>query len=492
MKTTSGIFIIVLLLSATFSYTQNSFSHVERLLHNFKTTNLNEQKDADIREAKERKWCQTNIFQAKQTLFTREQDVTDLDKHITVLKHKREEAIKDRDDRKKRIKDNEKLLDKFKMERCDNNLLFVKNLRDHIEAIDVLKLLREDIVAYFKGKKPKPIEPPVAGAPLTPGPDAKKNDDVAKKPYFGQPTIEDDDEVKKEEKKDQKSSYAQIKTTALIQLSEGELKYNIAVNLVQRIAKLTKYEHLLDTNNRVILSQLQQFGGDMSYQNKIIDANNTKERTQAEIGKLHVDNTQGELKRVTTPEFQDKAEFDADTEKKILLMIDKLIQHIKDSRERITANEVRSSEDFAIFESNLNKEQAHLQNTVKQIDVEIVTLTNQINIAIPQLAKRKSLRDQAKQKLNALVLLCENKYKYFEAETNRRNQENVLINKAIALFTSLLQRSKAMRAQRRADSNFQGAKYGKADNVDKRVVNAAKGISTRLDARVKSRNEVAF
>jgi len=457
MKTTSGIFIIVLLLSATFSYTQNTFSHLEKLLQNFKTSNLNEQKDADIREAKERKWCQTNIFQAKQTLSTREEDVTALDNHITVLKHKREEAIKDRDDRNKRIKDNEQLLAKFKMERCDSNLLFVKNLRDHIEAIDVLKLLREDIVAYFKGKKPKP-----------------------------------ENSTKKEEKKDYKSSYAQIKTTALIQLSEGELKYNIAVNLVQRITKLTKYEHLLDTNNIVILSQLQQFGGDISKQNNIVDGNNTKERTQAEIGKLHVDNTQGELKRLTTPEFQDKAEFDADTEKKILLMIDKLMQHIKDSRERITGNEIRASEDFAIFESNLNKEQAHLQKTVKEIDVEIVTLINQINIAIPQLAKRKSLEDQAKQKLNALVLLCENKYKYFAAETKRRNQENALINKAIALFTSLLQRSKAMRAQRRADSNFKDAKYGKADNVDERVVNAAKGIRTRLDARVESRNEVAF
>jgi len=91
--------------------------------------------------------------------------------------------------------------------------------------------------------------------------------------------------------------------------------------------------------------------------------------------------------------------------------------------------------------------------------------------------------------LNALFLLCSNKYRYFAAETKRRNQENLQINKAIAIFTSLLQRSKAMRALRRADSNFKGAKYEKANNVDERLVNAEEGIRTSLDGRVRSRNE---
>jgi len=151
MKTTV-IFLTLLALSSVIC-AQNTFSQVKNLINNLTNDIVNEQKNADVRNEKDKAKCAKDIQDAIDKVNSRQKDVDDLDKHIKWLEHEKAENEKDLATRKERVAANEKMLVDFKKQRCDNNLLFVKQLREHMEAIDLLELLRKDINEYFQQKK---------------------------------------------------------------------------------------------------------------------------------------------------------------------------------------------------------------------------------------------------------------------------------------------------------------------------------------------------
>jgi len=392
-------------------------------------------------------------------------------------------------------------------------------LRDHIEAIDILKLLRADIVAYFHSKLPKPVpavvekpavkpvvhpdviikpavKPVEVPKPIVPAP-APKPVIIPPKPLV-QPTFQSlqnkdnaDAEAPKEKGSLVNADSSKKDVVELIQTKKTEL--HLAHNLIQKIEKLGQYEHLLGDTQKLVLAELKRFSGDVSAVTKNVDEfTKTQGRSDKEIGSGHVDNTKGELKRLETPDFEGSAQFNIEAEKKILRMIDGLIHHLQESKDKLTKDEIHAAEDFAVFQNNLLKEQRHLKKTIEALEVKIKEFLAQISVAEAQLVKRKKLRDQAKLKLIALKKLCAEKYRYFLAETRRRNHENVIIDKALDIFAKLVKRSSGYRASRRSSANYEGVKYGKADNVDARVVRAEKGVTSDYNARLKGRNEIAY
>jgi len=138
---------------------QQVFDQVKSLLANFRGDIQREEVDASLRCAREDKWVSNQINLAIAKLAHRTKDVNDLKAHIKWLLNEIKEtnnAIKNRQDR---IAANLLLLEQFKKERCENNLLFVKSLREHIEGIEIMSLLRADIVEYFgKEKKKHPLK----------------------------------------------------------------------------------------------------------------------------------------------------------------------------------------------------------------------------------------------------------------------------------------------------------------------------------------------
>jgi hypothetical protein len=537
----SGLFLIILLTICHFSNTQKAFSHVSSLLVNFKKSNIDEQKHADERERNERKWCNDNIATQTKIYQERVKDVTSVEAHLLYLQKSKAEHIKDKDHRCKRRKANDALLEKFKKERCDSNNLFVKNLRDHMEGIEILGLLRQDIIDYFKGKLPKPapvqvpkpapvpvpkpvpapipkpapvpkpvpVPAPVPKPVLVPAPVPKpvpKPAPVPKpvpvpapvpKPVPGPapkaaPTTKE--QTDGDASKTGNSSGGEQTEITLIQLEtesiENDLK--VAQNLVKRVHKIGNYQHLFSASYVFVLAELEKFGEDVEKHTKNVESIvSTRERTSGEVGKAHIDNTRGELKKLATPDYEGQASFNANTEKKILKLIDDLVNHLKESRETLIKDELKAATDFAEFQNKMIKENKHLSKTIKELKQKIAEFEVNIKLTQVQLGKRKALRDDALAKLKALEKLCNDKYAYFKKETQRRNDENKIIDRAISIFDSLMKKAAKYRASGRVDSNYNNEKY-KAENVGQRVTGAKEGILRDNSKLVKERNQVVF
>jgi len=163
------IFFISLLLCSAASCTSVSgaFETVSNAISAFRDSIKTEKDNEQARYLTEKKWCETNIAKAKLTLAARQHDVDEVKSHIKYLDNERTESIKDMKTRQERIATNLANLKKFKKQRCDNNLLFVKALREHMEGIKVLQLLKGDITQYF-AKFNKKNGPKVANASLIP------------------------------------------------------------------------------------------------------------------------------------------------------------------------------------------------------------------------------------------------------------------------------------------------------------------------------------
>jgi len=448
---TNGIYILLFLLLANYTYQQNGFNQVHNLLKNFKQSNVNEQKEADKREKSEKIWCKKTIAAARKVKSQRIKDVNDLEGHKKYLKNEKKEHEKDKISREKRVVGNKALLEKFEKERCDSNLLFVKNLEEHVQALETLAKLKKDIIEYF-----------------------------AKKSSF----IEKSTDTKS---LNEETKLLEVQNTYINNFQEGSI-------LIERIAKLSNSEHLFDLDHKILLAQLVKMSEELSNDtesnsdptktsevNKILS---TKLRTEKQIGHDHVDNKKGQLK-VTKVDIVDYK-----TKERVLAMLDKLVEHLKASRKRLTEDEVKAAGDFASFKVNLAEEQSHLTKSIEALEKKIKNLTNQINVVNSQLIKRKSLKAQAILKLDSVISLCKEKNIYFIKETKRRNQENLLIDLAIKIFVKLMTRSKSYRATSRTNAEFSGKKLDNA--IAQKVVKAKSGIEKSLQERIKSRKTVAF
>lgn len=464
MKSTV-LFLIVLSLTSL-SICQKAFDSVNNLLINFKADIVKEQSDADIRNRKDIKECAEKRAAAEKKVGLRQKDVDDLTAHIKYLNNEKTESEKDRKTRQDRIVANKALLEKFKSQRCDNNLLFVKNLREHMEAIEILTLLRGDIVSYFKNKN----APKVAPTPVN-----RVKPTANSKPHA------------KPQTKDIKNPSPNYKIHA-----KGSHKAKLSIGFIQRFSE---FSHLLTEDKKAVFAELvQQVQNlpDVDALTKRVNVDTAEKiRTSKQVGVGHIDNTRGELQRLSTPGYEHSAEYYVKLQIKILSMIDGLVLHLRESRNELTKNEIKAAEDFAIFQTTMERENEHLQEKIKQLTAHIVDLTNQINISNGQLVKRKKLLQEAQEELRLLIVMCQEKSDYYKRESGRRSGELVTVQSATEIFNKVL-KNLSVRVKSRAQSSSQGVAFSKADSSSREVVATEPGVSADYNANIKSRAAVVF
>ena len=419
MKTTA--LFLILLSFISYAYTQKVFDQVKSLLVNFKEHIQSEEISATNRCLSEDKWVKNQINLAIAKLAHRTKDVNDVKAHIKFLENEIKEtllAIKSRQDR---IAANLRLLKQFKKERCENNLLFVKSLREHIEGIEIMTLLRIEIIKYFREKSKKSVS---------------------------------------------------------------------------FLEKFEEFSHLLDEEHKLILSQLTTKMNQLPTDITQMDArtqqySQTRARTSAQVGTGQVDNTRGELKKLVTPGFETMSLFLTKLEKKVLFMIDSLILHLQNSRDSLTKGEIKSSEDFAIFQKNMFKENIYLRAKIVSLNAHLVSLRAQLNASNQQLVKREKLRKEAEAQLAAFRKMKSEKDAYCKKESLRRANEINNVNQAQSIFLNVLNKL-SLRVKLRAQSGVEGKGYGKGQTYDKAVRNAQRSSDEGIASRLKSREEVAY
>jgi hypothetical protein len=410
---------------------QKVFDQVKSLLDNFRGDIQREEVDATVRCKKEEVWVNHQINLAIAKLARRTKDVNDLKAHIKFIEHRISETNKSIKHRQDRIAANLKLLEQFKKERCENNLLFVKSLREHIEGLEIFALLRQDIIAYFKWKRVQTKWVP----------------------------------------------------TALLERFE-------------------EFEHLLDEEHKLILSQLkvklEKVRHRITSAKALAAAHGRTDvytkvsgRTAGQIGTGHVDNTRGELKKLAVPGYETIGLFLTNLEKKVLLMIDQLILHLKNSRDALTRNEIKAAEDFAIFQKNMFKENAFLKHKIAQLNKRLVRLKAHLAKANKQLVRRLKLKREAEIQLANFRRMKAEKLAYCKKEHVRRLGELANVDAAKAIFQNVLNKL-SLRVKLRAQSKTEGKAYGKGQEYEKHVRIAAPGTQAGISGRQKSRSKVVF
>ncbi len=420
----TSVTFVILLITVNSIFTQKppsstAFSKVKNLLVNFKQGIVDEQTAADVRNEKDTKWCAAEIQKATELVANRQKDVDALKDHIDYLKKTKIENEKDKKTREERIVSNAKLLEDFKKQRCDNNLVFVKQLREHMEGIDIMKLLRKDLVQYFQKKK------------------------------------------------------GGVKTAFIERFSE--------------------FSHLLNDEHKQVFVELSQSINGLVDTKGMIDRNqdvtSQQQRTEAQVGDEHVDNTRGELKKLDHVAHESVDVYTDKLATKVFKMIDGLISHLEDSREELTKNEIQAAEDFAVFQSNMFKENERLKAKIQELIKVIADLTQQIEVAEAELEKREELLQNAKDQLAALKQRCEEKKKYYEAETKRRNGELDTVDSATDIFNNIVNNLSA-RVRTRTNNLSAGKKAG--EHIIKAVKSDEEKIDTGVETRQNKRNEVVF
>jgi len=420
MNRTNALFFITLLSLTCLISTQQVFDQVKSMLNNFRGDIQKEQVESDARCKREEVFINHQIDVAIAVLAHRTKDVNDIKAHIVYLRNEIKETENDIRSREARIVANNRLLEQFKKERCENNLLFVKNLREHIESIEVMGLLRQDIIAYFR-----------AGA--------------AKKTAF--------------------------------------------------LEKFAEFSHLLDEEHKLVLSQLtaklRALPDVAVLSNRTNVYTATRGRNATEQGRLHIDNNRTELKRLATPTFEDAGIYRNKLEAKVIGMIDALVLHLKNSRDSLTKAELKAGEDFAIFQTNLFRENAYLAQKIKELNAHLVDLKAQLNLAEQQLVRREALRRQAEEQLANLRRVKREKEEYCKRENVRRARELVDVGQAQSIFQNVLDKL-SLRVKLRTQSNAENKAYGKNEVHTTNVVSAQNQAAAGVGQRQKERHAVAY
>ena len=439
MKTTT-IFIIIVLTLSNYINAQKSdtaFEKIKGALENFLGSIQKEAIEIKTREKKSQEWCKNNIDKAQATLTARTKDVNDVKEHVKFLQNEIKETTTDKTHRSNQVTENEKTLNRFKKERCDNNLNYIKSLREHKTSIDIMKLLRQDLVTYF--------------------------DDVIKNP--------------KKAKNLSAGSFIE-KMSRFAHLFDEEHR-NIFIQLVESIKSLNKS---LRTEAEVT--------GDLD---KETDSyTKTQERSSASIGTGHVDNAQGELRKLEAPGVVKAREYVIQLKSKTLAMIDSLIKHLEESRKKLSEDEMLANEHFADFQAQLIKENIYLGEKIEE-DVKILlTLNVQLIESKGQEQRREVLRAEAEENLKALRKQCNEKSEYFKKENSRILVELITAKNAITIYNGLMAKIQA-RLTSRVSANFAGAKsYSDKDINEKEVAGYHQGVHANIASNIKTRSEVAY
>jgi peptidoglycan hydrolase CwlO-like protein len=428
MKTTV-IFLFLVLSLSNYIAAQDAFAKIKTALYNFRDSINTEQNDADIRHKKDVAFCSDAITKAQATLTARTKDVNDIGAHIKYLENEIKQTTADLTSRKNRIVENDKTLDRFKKERCENNLNYIKSLREHKESIDIMKLLRGDLETYFNNW----LKNPQSGGKLAAG-------------LF----IE--------------------KMSRFAHLFDDEHR-NIFIQLVESMKSLENPAELGAKTNAYT---------------------NVHARTSAEVGTHHVDNTRGELKKLASPAAMEAREYVIQLRSKTLLMIDALIKHLEESRKKLSDDEMLANEHFADFHSQMLKENKYLAEKIEEDNKALLDLNSQLRKAKGQFDRREKLRVEAEENLKAIKKQCQEKNDYYARENARRKGELSTINLAITTYNNIVAKVQA-RIGSRVTSNYEGKKAYNSKDINENNVSGYQGsVHSGVDANVKSRHEVVL
>lgn len=431
MKTTVFFLILVLCLS-NYITAQDAFAKIKTALYNFRDSINVEQNDADARHKKEVAWCAKSIATAQTTLAQRTKDVNDIAAHIKYLKNEITQTTNDRNSRQDRIKQNTLTLERFKKERCENNLNYIKSLREHKESIDILKLLKADLQTYFDNWLKNPTQANKLGA----------------------------------------SAFIE-KMSRFAHLFDDEHR-DIFIQLVESMKSL---------EGRESVGALHK---------KTNDYTSTRARSAGEIGTRHVDNNRGELKKLEAPAVVQAREYVLQLRSKTILMIDSLINHLQTSRRKLSEDEMLANEHFADFQAQMLKENGYLAEKIQEDNKLLLNLNVQLTKAEGQYTRREKLRVEAEENLKAIQRQCKEKNDYYERENARRKKEIGITNNAISTYNDIVSRIQA-RIASRVSSNFSGSKsYQSKDINENNVANYQSSVHSGVDSNVRSRNAVAL
>jgi len=426
MKTSAYFLIIVLALSA-FASAQNAFGKIKTALYNFRDSINTEQNDADARFKKEKAWCKKTIATAQATLAHRTKDVSDIGDHIKYLENEITQTTNDETSRANRIKQNKATLERFKKERCENNLNYIKSLREHKESIDIMKLLRADLDTYFTN-------------------------------WLKHPQAED----------------------------------KVGASLF--IEKMSRFAHLFDDEHRNIFIQLVESLKSLdspAWQQKVDAYTKVRDRTSAEIGSGHIDNTQGALKKLEAPAVVEAREYVIQLRSKTLGMIDALIKHLESSRKKLSEDEMLANEHFADYQAQMFKENRYLAEKIEEDKKALLSSNVQLKKAKGQYKRREKLKEEAEENLKALRKNCKAKSDYYKKENARRKNELSIVNSAIDTYNKIVTSVQARIASRVTD-NVEGKKYSDKDVNERNVADYRGTVHSGISSNVKSRAEVVL
>jgi len=424
------LFILILVLSLTvYIKSDDAFAQIKSALYNFQNSINIEQSQADLRYKEDTAFCAKSIQTAQDTLANRTKDVNDITAHIKFVQNEITQTSNDKASRTARIQTNNATLERFKKERCENNLNYIKSLREHKSSIEIMKLLRGDLETYFTNWLKNPLE-------------AKK-----------------------------------IKSGAFIEK-------------MTRFAHLFDEEH---RNIFIqLVSSIKSMGADVKELNaKTNNYTTTRARNSTEIGTKHLDNNRSELLKLSSPEVVEAREYVIQLRTKTLAMIDALITHLEHSRKKLSEDEMLANEHFADYQASMLKENEYLTSKIVEDDKLLLSLNVELKTSQGQLARREALRVEAEENLKAIKKTCQEKEDYYVRENARRKNELSITATAINTYNGIVSKIQS-RIASRVNSNISGEKYKSTDINEKHVVEYKDSVHSGLDNNNKIRNEVAY
>lgn len=378
MKTIASIFIVIMItMPMIFSVriSADKFTEIQNEIKTFCNSITLEQKEADIRFAKEKEWCRVNIKAAEELVAKRKREVAALEDQVAKLKAKIADNKKAIAQYAAKIAENNKNMALYKTQRCDANFNYITLLREHYDSEDLLKGLQKDLNVFLDKKIAHP------------------EDESIKLP------------------------------TAFVER-------------VSAFSHLIPAEHQTSLIETIKQAQKYVQAGDVS--KDIKNANDNHYVARKITDKLHVDNTVGELKPLPhIPHIAPKAYFQA-LKLKINNIIIGLLKHLEKSQHDLSTKEMKANEDYAKFMIALEKENAELARLIKGLEAENKALEAQLKKTEATLVEFKKLLKAAEDNLAYLKRICKEKEEYHARENKRRATEATDCAGALKIFNEVL------------------------------------------------------
>jgi len=380
MKQTTLFLIVILyftpmLLSVRIS--RDRFTDLEDEIKSFCETITKESVDANERYQTEKKWCQVKIREAEELVAKRKKEVESLEKQKKGLEDKIDDNKKAIDHYQKKYQQNNETMARFKSERCDANFNFIRLLREHYDAQELLKQLKIDLDEYLDKKIANP------------------------------------------EDKNAKLPTEFVEKVASISHMLPASEQTSFVQLVQNLSD-NKYAQ----------------AGDVK---PVVDKTNANKYDARVLNDtLHVDNTRDELKALEHVKSISPKEYFMKLKVKIDNIIDGLIAHLISSKKDLSDKEMLSNGDYAKFMIALDKENAELLAMIQAIQKENVALDEQLKKTIDTLEEFRKLLQTAEDNLAQLKQICLEKDQYHAKEEERRTKEAGQCSEATKIFKEII------------------------------------------------------